>query len=130
MNELIITLFLFEIFELFWQKGNTLYAYINSLLFYYKKSAILFFALHPSFYFILFCIVVLHLKSTLLIIIAMVKGVDIVFKASILNRIDNNLPLNTYEVLLAEDKPLPLALKISPLLIYVALFYFALAPSL
>lgn len=126
MHTLVLTFFVLETIELFWQQGNTLHKFLNSMLYYYKKSLVLFFALHPSFYFVLCCIVVLNMNSPLLYFIALFKGLDIAFKVSILKRINENLPLNSYEAILTEDRPLPLTLKALPLMLYTTLFYLAI----
>lgn len=125
--ELVLTFFILEAVELLWQQGDTLHKYLNSMLYYYKKSLVLFFALHPSFYFVLFCLAALHVNSSLILFIGILKCLDILLKVSILKRIDEDLPMGGYEAVLAEDRALPFSLKVLPLMIYTTLFYIGIS---
>ncbi len=122
MQHLLICLILCELFEFFWQKGDTFRAYIQNLLDVYNKGLIYFICLHLSFFFMLFCIFGLHLSQGALLVMVSFKFVDIGFKISLLNKLQNRLDLGNFTPLFEQDFPLSNFVKLTPLVIYVALF--------
>lgn len=118
-------LILLELFELFWQKGSTFRKYLVSLFYFYQKSVLLFICMHPSFYFMLFCIILFQSTSPLALFIVGVKMIDIAFKLTLLDRLINHKPLGFFAPLASEDYPLPFGLKLFPVVLYPALFFYA-----
>lgn len=129
MNELletcVIMLFFLELFELYWQRGNTFRQYLISLFYFYKKSVILFISLHPSFYFVIFSMMLFNNTSFLATSIIIVKMLDIGFKLTLLDRLSNEKPLGFFAPLANADYPLPFGLKLIPALLYPLFFYYA-----
>ena len=115
-------LFFLEMFEIFWQKGSTVKEYIGSLLYFYKKNILLFFVLHPSFYFVVFCSILLNNTSALISSIIIAKMLDIIFKITLLDRLLNQKPLGFFVPLFSQEFSLSLGVKLTPLLLYPTLF--------
>lgn len=123
VENLFIFIVFFEFFEFFWQGGDTLKQFIQNLLHVYQKGIVLFIFLHPSFFFVLFCVFALNLKSPILLVIAIFKFADICFKISLLNRLNNHLPLGNFEAIFENDYPLSTWVKLMPLIMYSTSFY-------
>ncbi len=127
IQNLLICLILCELFEFIWQKGNSFSEYLETLLNAYNRGLIYFICLHPSFFFMLFCIFGLNLSQEVLLVMATFKFVDIGFKISLLHRVQNRLDLGSFSPLLEQDFPLSNLAKLTPAIIYVMLFSFFLA---
>ncbi len=125
--DLTLTLVAFELFEYFWQKGDSFRAYIGNLLSVYDKSLLLFISLHPSFYFMLYCIFVLKINSFLVFGIAVVKFFDIYTKIAFVKKLSNGEDLGEFEFMVREDVKLSKAIKLLPCLLYSLSFYIALS---
>ena len=76
----IVTLLLLEIFEGSWQKGKNFNEYLSNLLSIYKKGVIVFIALHPGFYYVLFIAISHNNFSFLISLVLMLKALDITMK--------------------------------------------------
>lgn len=130
MNEniqnLLLLMICFEFLEFFWQKGEDIKSYMQNLLRVYQNGVIPFACLHVSFFFILFCIFALDIKSPILLLIAIFKYLDISFKISLLNRLTKNLPLGNFKPILEINYPLSTITKLIPLVIYTTIFYISL----
>lgn len=130
MNEniqnLLLLMICFEFLEFFWQKGEDIKSYMQNLLHIYKNGVIPFACLHVSFFFILFCIFALDIKSPILFLIAIFKYLDISLKISLLNRLTKNLPLGNFGIIFENDYPISIWIKLFPLAIYTTIFYIAL----
>jgi len=84
----LITLF-FELIELYFQYSQTLKDSISRLYSYYKKSPLLFFLAHPSYFWILFLsLAYSHLNFPLIIAIAL-KIFDIITKLELFKKIES-----------------------------------------
>ena len=125
--EYAIILFSLELFELFWQRGSTLFEYIRSLLRIYQKSIVLFLFLHPSFYFMLFCLVLFNTESTLFLSMLIMKMIDIAMKIQLLDRLIYNKPLGFFEPMAKANQALPLGVKVLPAFLYSSIFYISFA---
>ncbi len=123
-QNLFIFLILLELFEFFWQKGDNLKEFIQNLFKIYEKSVIFFISLHLSFFFIIFCIFGLNLNSLALYFIALAKFLDICFKIFLLDKIEKNLSLGEFEMLIRHEYPLSIPMKLIPLFTYGSIFYF------
>lgn len=115
-----------EFFEFFWQKGDTLKEYMQNLLNTYQNGVIFFICLHPSLFFILFCIFTLNITNPLLFIIGFLKFADVGFKISLLDKLYNNLPLGNFEVVFKQDYPLSVGMRLIPFMLYVSIFFLVL----
>jgi len=114
-----------EIFEIFWQRGTNFREYIENLFHFYKKGIILFISLHPSLYFILFAQIVLQNYNILTSILIFIKIVDIGFKISLMDKIQNSKDLGPFKTVIETNYPMPLGLKSIGLIFYSTLFFFA-----
>ncbi len=123
---LVIILIGFEYFEFFWQKGDTFKAYFQTLSMQYDRGVVYFISLHPSFFFILFCIFALNLESFFLFTIALVKATDIFLKLSLLHKLEQRLPLGNFSPLFQNDFPLSTFTRLMPLILYSFSFYLCL----
>lgn len=127
LTQFIIMMIILELLEAHLQKAGTLGAMIDKLYFYYNKSVFLFFMLHPTFYFVLFVSLYLHLLNVYIITILLIKILDIFFKIELIKQhyIDHDM-----------DKELEkmLTLKMAPwmgflgVFMYVPLFFMAIFP--
>jgi hypothetical protein len=116
---------LLEFFEIYWQRGNTFKKYIENLFNYYQKGIILFISLHPTLYFILFAQISLQNYNLLTSFLIFVKILDIGFKISLMDKIQNSRDLGTFKVLIETNQPLSMGLKFIGLIFYSTLFFFA-----
>ncbi len=124
---LLIGLIFFELFEVFWQQGSTIHAYLENLVRVYKKSVLLFIIFHPSFYYVIFCMMILNCNYIFASLIVGIKFIDICTKLVIVDRMSNNKPLGIYSTLLSTNQPFPWYMKLLPAVFYGMLFYGAFA---
>ncbi len=124
---LLIGLILCEVFEFVWQKGDTFKSYIQNLFYMYKDGLLFFILLHPSFFFILYCIFGLGFESGILYLIAIFKFFDIGTKLSVLKKLDAKEDLGEFAVMFRNDFKMTNAIKLTPMLIYVGSFYLFLS---
>jgi hypothetical protein len=131
MNEpllaLLCALIFFEFFEVVWQQGHSTRRYIATLLQVYSRSIFLFIALHPSFYFVIFCMMYAHVYTPLAWLLVSIKGLDIVVKLVFLDRLATHKHLGVYAPLVNVDQGFPWMMKLIPLVLYSILFYLAFA---
>jgi len=109
---------LFEVLELSWQRGDNFQDYFINLYKYYTKSVLLFFALHPTFYLSLYFQLYYNNFSFLASAITILKGIDLVFKISVLDKITKGENLGVFTELFKEN------VKISPFMRYFGLVFY------
>ncbi len=126
MESLFIIFICLELFEFFWQKGDSIREFVQNLFSIYDTSLIFFISLHVSFFFVLFCIFALNMTSGILFFIAFFKFADISTKIYILHKIQNAQPLGEIEFILKTNYPLSNTIKLIPLFIYGISFYTSL----
>ncbi|NLC27249.1 MAG: hypothetical protein GX780_00550 [Campylobacteraceae bacterium] len=124
---LLVGLIVLEIFEILWQQGATIHAYLFSLVRMYRRGIITFILAHPSFYYLLFCAIVLENYNSLTLMLISIKMFDLALKIVLVDRLSSGKPLGSFAPLAKEDYPFPLLMKLLPLLVYSALFYVSLA---
>ena len=93
MNDLIFLFGLFLAFELFesnWQKSDTLYGVIDNNYKIYKKSIYLFIVMNPTFFYAIYVAMKLNNFGFMMSSIIVLKFLDISFRLSIMNKIENN----------------------------------------
>jgi hypothetical protein len=76
-----------ELFEAYMQKADTLYGVIEKLYVWYQKSIFAFFLIHPSFYFVLFVVVVTNVLNLYMILILTFKIFDLFYKIELIKNI-------------------------------------------
>ena len=90
MNTILIfvgILTILELFEAAMQRADTLYGVIGKLYIWYKKSIFAFFLIHPSFYFVLFVVVITNVLNIYMILILTFKIFDLFYKIELIKTI-------------------------------------------
>lgn len=80
-------LILLELLEAYIQRAETLYGVMENLYVWYKKSIFAFFLIHPSFYFILFIVIVTDILNIYMIFILVFKIFDLFYKIELIKTI-------------------------------------------
>ena len=124
---LLIGLIFFELFEISWQQGSTIDAYLYNLVRFYRKSLLLFILGHPSFYYVLFCTLVWAYNPLFAGLLIGIKLLDLSIKLVLVERLSNGKHLGTFAPLAQIDQPFPWFMKLLPALFYSLLFYGAFA---
>jgi len=88
-NILIFTFILViaELFEAYLQRAKTLLGILENLYYYYKKSIFFFFLIQPSFYIILYVILMTGTLNGSMIFLLMLKVFDIFYKIEMIKKI-------------------------------------------
>jgi len=76
-----------ELFEAYMQKADTLYGVMEKLYVWYQKSIFAFFLIHPSFYFVLFVVIVTDILNLYMILILTFKIFDLFYKIELIKSI-------------------------------------------
>jgi hypothetical protein len=76
-----------ELFEAYMQKADTLYGVMEKLYVWYQKSIFAFFLIHPSFYFVLFVVIVTDVLNLYMILILTFKIFDLFYKIELIKSI-------------------------------------------
>ena len=122
----ILILILLELLEAWWQRSETLFALLQRTWYYYRKSIFLFFSMHPSFYYILFIILLSGVLNGWMVAILFFKIVDIFFKVILMQRVFVEKELDsTLEAMLYE--PLSPWLFLTGATLYPSLLFYALS---
>ena len=77
-----------ELFESWWQHAPTLGGILENVRRWYHRHLFLLFAMHPSFWLVLFIFLEQGGRGTLLSLIVVMKASDIVFKLWMVKKID------------------------------------------
>ena len=124
---IILILVLLELFEAWWQRAETLFDVLAQGYRYYQKSIFLFLLMHPTFYYILFVILVTKVFNGWMVAILLLKMVDIFFKLTLMNKIFVKRTIDeTLEMVLSE--PLSPWLFLTGASLYPFLLFYALTP--
>jgi hypothetical protein len=124
---LLIGLIFFELFEISWQQGSTIHAYLYNLVRLYRKSLLLFILGHPSFYYVIFCSLLWSYNSLFAGLLVGIKLIDLSIKLVLVERLSNGKHLGIYAPLTLTDQPFPWFMKLLPALFYGMLFFGAFA---
>ena len=124
----IVTLLLLEIFEGSWQKGKNFNEYLSNLLSVYKKGVIVFIAMHPGFYYVIFIAISRNNFSFLISLVLMLKALDIAMKISILQKLEEKKDIGFFKAALGENLTIPPYIKCLGAFAYPTLVYFAFSP--
>lgn len=125
MDTILFLFFLFialELFEVNWQKSDTLYGIIYNNYLLYQKSLFTFFIFNPTFFYALFLLVYLNIDSMLLIAIAVIKFIDIVFKISMMKKLSNG---ERMEDIMPMNAKMSFLFRYMNVLVYPVTFLFA-----
>ncbi len=83
----VLILVVLELFEAYMQRADTLYGVMEKLYVWYQKSIFAFFFVHPSFYFVLFVVVVTDILNVYMILILTFKIFDLFYKIELIKTI-------------------------------------------
>ncbi len=81
---LTLVLVILELFEAMIQRADTLGGVIERLYGWYRKSIFLFFLVHPTFYFILFVVVLTNVLNFYMVLIIAMKVFDLFYKLELI----------------------------------------------
>jgi hypothetical protein len=84
----ILVLLGMEIFESWWQQAPTLEGVLQKIRGYSRTNIFLLFAMHPSFWFVLFLYVTRGFHGALLAMIVVMKASDIAFKLWLVTKME------------------------------------------
>ncbi|NEW60573.1 hypothetical protein GSY74_04690 [Sulfurovum sp. bin170] len=84
--QILILMTLLELVEANFHKAPTLGMMIDRLYGYYKRSVFLFFAVHPTFYFVLLVSLYTKILDFYIIVILIIKVFDIFFKIEMIQQ--------------------------------------------
>jgi len=116
---------LFELLEVYLQQASTLKGMLDRLYSYYEKSVFFFFLVHPSFYFMLFVVVLTDRLNMGMIFILSFKIFDMFYKLDMIKRVYKtfDIPMELQSVL---DMPIPTVISYMGVFLYPLALYFAL----
>lgn len=113
-----------EYFESSWQKESTLGGMIQKAYSFYDRNIFIFFAMHPGLYFLLFVMLLTHNYSFWFLFPILIKATDIIFKISIIQKIENDTLGTEYKILFSQ--PIPKYMFYIPVILYPTFLYFGL----
>ena len=121
---LIILYIALELFEIQWQKADTLMNILGQLYRYYHKNLILFFMMHPTFYFGIALAMITDFSFSALALV-FIKTVDMATKILLIQQVfeKKELSAEMSTMLLAPLSPLMPYLSVA---VYTPLVYFAI----
>ena len=126
---LIILLYIaLELFEVQWQKADTLMGVLGNLYRYYKQNLLLFFIMHPTFYVGIAVAMISDLAFSAIALV-FIKTMDIATKIILIQQVFEKQELNAEmsSVLLAPLHPFMLYFSV---VVYTPLVYLALTADL
>jgi len=114
-----------ELFEIQWQKANTLMNILGRLYRYYHKNLILFFLMHPTYYFAIALAMITDLSFSAIALL-FIKTIDMATKILLIQQVFEKKELSPEmsAMLLTPLSPLMPYLSIA---VYTPLVYFAIA---
>jgi hypothetical protein len=114
-----------ELFEIQWQKANTLMNILGQLYRYYHKNLILFFLMHPTYYFAIALAMITDLSFSAIALL-FIKTIDMATKILLIQQVFEKKELSPEmsAMLLTPLSPLMPYLSIA---VYTPLVYFAIA---
>ncbi len=90
MNEMLIAFIgiyiVLELFEILWQRANSMLGMLIKMHHYYKKHALLFFMMHPTYVFMIYLLLCCG-ASLPLVVMLLIKSVDIVTKIVLMRQL-------------------------------------------
>ncbi|MEA3228068.1 MAG: hypothetical protein U9P38_03230 [Campylobacterota bacterium] len=123
VNYILLFIFL-ELYELQWQKAQTMMGMLARMYQHYKKSIFLFFIMHPTFYFAI-AFMILNDYNIYALSLFTIKALDISAKIILIKQVFIDKELS-HELSLALLVPLNKWLLYIGLIVYPPLIYFTL----
>lgn len=120
---LIIFYIALELFEIRWQKGGNLLVMLGKMYRYYRKNIILFFLMHPTFYFGIALAMITDFAFSALALI-FIKTVDIATKILLIQQVFEKREL-TPEMSAMLVAPLHPLMPYLSVVVYTPMVYFA-----
>ncbi len=120
----IILFMLLEIYEVQWQKANTLIGMLSKMYQYYSRNIFLFLIMHPTFYFTIGFMVLCE-YNIFSVTLFSIKALDIAMKIVLIKQVFIDKETSD-EMTLALLTPLNKLLPYLGVLIYPPIIYFAL----
>jgi len=113
-NALLFTFILLmaELFEVYIQRSQTLFAVLKKLYYYYQKSIFLFFLMQPGFYLTLFIIIFTGVLNMSMVFLLAIKIFDIFYKIELIKKV-----FKEHQV--SEEMALMLEWKIPPMFFFM-----------
>ena len=127
MENIVILLIIYiglELFEIQWQKADNLIGILAKLYRYYSKNIILFFLMHPTFYFGIGLAMITDLAFSAVALI-FIKTVDMATKILLIQQVFEKKELST-EMSAMMIAPLHPLMPYLSVVVYTPLVYFAL----
>ena len=113
-----------EVYEVQWQKAETMLGMLARMYQHYQKSIFVFLIMHPTFYFSIYLLIITHFNGYALAIFAL-KGIDIATKIIFIKKVFIEKELSE-EINLALLTPLNKYVLYIGLCVYPPLVYMAL----
>ena len=123
---LVLVLILLEIFEVWWQRADTLEEVLYNGYYYYRKSIFIYFIMHPAFSFTLFVILYTEIFNWYFIAILLFKTMDMFFKLTLMRGIFEDRGDINMEIRAMMKEPLNYMLLLTGLGIYPFLLLYGL----
>lgn len=114
---------LLEFYEIQWQRADSMMGMLIRMYPYYKKSPFLFFAMHPTYYYVIFLLMAMNEYSILLLML-FIKTVDIAAKVLLIQQVFEKRQLS-HEMSLMLLTPLHPLMPYIGMLIYPPFIYMA-----
>lgn len=114
---------LLEFYEIQWQRADSMMGMLIRMYPYYKKSSFLFFAMHPTYYYVIFLLMAMNEYSILLLML-FIKTVDIAAKVLLIQQVFEKRQLS-HEMSLMLLTPLHPLMPYIGMLIYPPFIYMA-----
>lgn len=121
---IVIAYMVFELYEVSWQRSDSMMGMLIRMQVYYKKSPLLFFLMHPTYYFIIY-LLLMYNEPSLLLLALFIKTIDIVAKILLIQQVFEKRKLS-HEMSLMLLTPLHPLMPFIGLLIYPPFIIFAL----
>ncbi|MEA1918314.1 MAG: hypothetical protein U9N52_00630 [Campylobacterota bacterium] len=112
-----------EFYEIQWQRAESMMGMLLRMFQHYKKSPLLFFAMHPTYYYVIFLLLAMD-EHTVLLIMLFIKTVDIAAKVLLIQQVFEKRELS-HEMSLMLLTPLHPLMPYIGMLIYPPFIYMA-----
>ncbi len=104
---------LLEYYEIYWQKADTMMKMLLRMYAPYQKSPLLFFVMHPTYYYIIFLLIAIN-EYTVLLAMLFIKTFDIAAKVLLMQQVFEKRKLS-------HEMSLMLLTPLHPLMPYIGL---------
>jgi hypothetical protein len=105
-----------ELFEMLWQKSQTLLQMLEKIYGYYQRSPYLLYLMHPSYIFSLYLLFISNFNLWIAVIVA-IKSLDIAFKVLLIHK-------HFVRHDLSEEMEMLLSQRLHPFMLSIGLFFY------